>query len=155
MVEKVKYSELENYIGHQYEWSDWLDVTQEKINLFADATGDHQWIHVDVEAAKKGPFGSTIAHGYWTLSIIPAISVKVRIYTGIGMGVNYGTNKVRFPMPVHIGKRVRAKATLNAVKPIDKPSPGKQIEETFEIWVEGAKKPACVANTISRLYPMG
>lgn len=154
MVEKVKYSELENYVGHEYNWSDWMEVTQEKINLFADATGDHQWIHVDVEAAKKGPFGSTIAHGYWTLSLISAIAVKVRIYTDVGMGVNYGVNKVRFPAPVHVGKRVRAKAKLTAVKSIDKPSAGKQLEETFEIWVEGDKKPACVAETVSRLYPM-
>ena len=154
MVEKVKYKEIENFVGHEYDWSDWVEVSQEKINLFADATGDHQWIHVNIEAAKKGPFKGTIAHGYWTLSIIPAISVKVRQYTGIGMGVNYGVNKVRFPMPVHVGKRVRAKATLLSVKDIDKPSAGKQIEERFEIWVEGASKPACVAETISRLFPM-
>ncbi|MHA1267397.1 MAG: MaoC family dehydratase [Candidatus Helarchaeota archaeon] len=153
MVEKIEYSELENNVGREYGWSDWVEVTQDKINMFADATGDHQWIHVDVEAAKKGPFGQTIAHGYWTLSIIPAVSVQIRQFLGIGMALNYGVNKVRFPTPVPVGKRIRAKATLNAVKPIDKPSPGKQIEETFEIWVEGANKPACVAETISRLYP--
>ena len=155
MVEKVKYSEIEKYVDHEYDWSDWLDVTQEKINLFADATGDHQWIHVNIEAAKKGPFKGTIAHGYWTVAIIPAISVKIRQYTGIGMAVNYGLNKLRFPAPVHVGKKVRAKAKLKSVKNIDKPTAGKQIEEIFEIWVEGGNKPACVAETISRLYPMG
>ncbi|MFX1293320.1 MAG: MaoC family dehydratase [Promethearchaeota archaeon] len=156
MVKRIKYSEIENYVGQEYdEWSDWVDVTQEKINMFADATGDHQWIHVDLEKAKKGPFGGTIAHGYWTVSILPATSVKIREFVNIGMGVNYGVNKVRFPTPVFVGKRVRVKGKLNSVKPIDKPTAGKQIEETFEIWAEDGKKPACVANTISRVYSIG
>lgn len=141
---------LTAYIGKEIGVSDWVEVTQPKINAFADSTGDHQWIHVDVERAKKeSPFKGPIAHGYWTLSAISdlmfqIISVKSKLI------VNYGLNKVRFPNPVHIGKRIRAKALCKAVKDIGQG--GFEVEFTVTVEVEGAEKPGCVAEVVFRYY---
>ena len=152
MVKVIPYAELENHIGEESDWTDWFEVKQEKINQFADATGDHQWIHIDIERAKKGPFGRTIAHGFYTVSLLPVLSGQCIAVSGVTMGVNYGANKIRFPAPVPVGERIRAKSKLTAVKNIDKPIPGKQMETTVEVWVEGNSKPSMVAETISRLY---
>ena len=136
-------------IGQHLGNSPWHEVTQEQINAFADATGDHQWIHVDVERAKQGPFGAPIAHGYLTLSLGPALLPQVLHVDGISMGVNYGLNKLRFPSPVVVGSRVRLSATLDSVEDV---AGGVQatIGLTFEI--EGKDKPACVAEAVFRYY---
>jgi len=152
MPVQLDYADLENHIGEESDWTKWVEVKQEKINLFAEATGDHQWIHVDIEKAKKGPFGGPIAHGYYSVSILAAPQFICFLIAGIKMGVNYGLNKVRFPAPVPVGKRIRAKATLTSVTPITTPMPGKQIEQTVELWVEGNKKPSMVAEILSRVY---
>src|SRR5579872_7542867 len=104
--------EFHNLVGQHLGWSPWHEITQEKVNLFADATGDHQWIHVDPERAKEGPFGGPIAHGYLTLSLIPALLGQVLVVQGITMGVNYGANRVRFPAPVPVGAELRLGMTL-------------------------------------------
>jgi len=133
--------------GSQLGPTDWLPVEQDRVNKFADATDDHQWIHVDIERAKKGPFGGPIAHGYLTLALAPALMAEVYEVKGIKMGVNYGCNKLRFITPVPVGGRVRLGAVLNAV---DEVAGGLQatIELTFEI--EGTERPACVAEGIFR-----
>ncbi|MFM8795112.1 MAG: MaoC family dehydratase [Acidimicrobiales bacterium] len=133
------------HLGH----SEWLTVTQEQVNLFADATGDHQWIHIDVERAKSGPFGGPIAHGYLTLSLGPVLIPQVFSVGGVAMGVNYGCNKVRFMSPVPVGANLRAGVKLIRV---DDVSGGAQVtlEVTFEC--EGAAKPSCIAEIIFRYY---
>jgi acyl dehydratase len=141
--------ELKSKVGDHVGYSDWHEVTQEQVNLFADATGDHQWIHIDVEKAKAGPFGGPIAHGYLTLSLTPVLLAEVMAVTGISMGVNYGLNKLRFPSPVPVGSKLRAGAKLLEVTDV---SGGVQvaIEVTFE--VEGGTKPVCVAEVLFRYY---
>ncbi len=129
--------------------SDWLTIDQERINTFAEATGDHQWIHVDPERAASGPFGSTIAHGYLTLSLLPSLSWQVWEVKGVQMGVNVGSNRVRFLNPVKVGSRVRATGVLTSVK---EASGGLQVVVTQTVEIEGADKPACIAETVSRLY---
>ena len=130
--------------------SDWLEVTQEQVNTFADATGDHQWIHVDVERAKKeSPFGGPIAHGYLTLSLGPRLLPQVVAVTGISMAVNYGCNKVRFPSPVPVGAKVRAGVELTDVEDVQG---GVQATMKVTYEVEGAPKPACVAELLIRYY---
>jgi len=136
-------------IGEQLGYSEWHTVTQEQISAFADATGDHQWIHVDPVAAAKGPFGTTIAHGYLTLSLIPMLVSQVTRVEGVRMGVNYGLNKVRFPAPVPVGSRVRAGVRLKSVDDIDG---GAQIVNEVTIEREGGDKPSCVAETVARYY---
>ena len=137
-------------VGQHLGYSDWVTITQEQVNQFADATGDHQWIHVDPErAAKESPFGGPIAHGYLTLSLLPMLVPQIVEITGFRMGVNYGTEKVRFPSPVPVGSRVRAGATLDSATPIDG---GVQVDVTVTIEVEGQPKPAMVATTVSRRY---
>ncbi len=138
---------LKAQVGNHLGWGDWVEVTQERVNQFADATGDHQWIHVDVEKAKDGPFGGTIAHGYLTLSMIADLTRGLFAFTGFRMGVNYGLDKVRFPTPVPVGSRVRAGATLLAVEDI---AGGVQATMEFVIEREGAPKPACVAQMLLR-----
>jgi len=140
---------LKAYVGQHLGYSEYVDITQEQVNLFADATGDHQWIHVDVERAKAGPFGGPIAHGYLTLSLGPSLMPQIFRVTGVAMGVNYGTNKVRFPAPVPVGARLRLGATLLSVEDV---AGGAQmaIELVFE--VEGAAKPSCVAEVLTRYY---
>jgi acyl dehydratase len=140
---------LKAAVGQHLGYSDWVEITQDQVNRFADATGDHQWIHVDVERAKAGPFGGPIAHGYLTLSLAPALLPQVYRTTGFGMGVNYGCNKVRFPSPVPVGSRLRMGATLDAV---DEVPGGAQVTMTVTFEVEGAPKPSCVAEVIYRNY---
>jgi acyl dehydratase len=135
-----------DHLGH----SDWMEVTQERVNLFADATGDHQWIHVDVEKATAGPFGGPIAHGYLTLSLGPVLIPQVFAVTGVVMGVNYGTGKVRFPSPVPVGSKVRAGVVLKAVDDVGGGGAQVTLDVTFEC--EGATKPSCVAEVIFRYY---
>ncbi|MFL6088604.1 MAG: MaoC family dehydratase [Aeromicrobium sp.] len=125
--------------------SDWVTVTQEQINGFADSTGDHQWIHTDPERAKDGPFGTTIAHGYLTLSLLPAFSASLYEVRGLKMGVNYGANKIRFPDPVPVGARLRATATLKDT--VDIPI-GTQAVIEFVVEREGGAKPACIAEVV-------
>jgi acyl dehydratase len=129
---------------------EWREVTQEQVQLFADATGDHQWIHLDVERAKAGPFGATIAHGYLTLSLIPVLAKDIYRVENVTMVVNYGLNKVRFPAPVKVGSRVRGSAELIDIS--DVPG-GKQAITRFTVEIEGSDKPACVAETVSRIIP--
>ena len=131
--------------GEELGTSNWLAVDQERVNAFAEATGDHQWIHVDVERAKDGPFGGTIAHGYLTLSLIPQLSTQIFSLETPGARLNYGVNKVRFPNPVRVGKRIRATATIAGVS--DVPA-GKQLLTRYVIEIEGEDKPACVAETV-------
>ncbi|MEZ5322333.1 MAG: MaoC family dehydratase [Microthrixaceae bacterium] len=141
---------LKAQVGHHLGYSDWLEITQERVNLFADATGDHQWIHVDPERAKDGPFGGTIAHGYLTLSIGPMLAPQVMKATGFTMGVNYGCGKVRFPSPVPVGSRLRLGVEVKEVTDV---APG-QVQATYlyTFEVEGAPKPSCVAEVIVRMF---
>jgi acyl dehydratase len=147
-------AELKELIGEEIGLSDWLEITQERVNQFADATGDHQYIHVDPERAKQTFFGGTVAHGYLTLSLIPYLgSLRqsgVKMQLGGRMGVNYGLNKVRFISPVHVGKRIRMRTKLVAVEEIGDRAVQTTSEQTIE--VEGQEKPACVAETIGRTY---
>jgi acyl dehydratase len=135
-------------VGDVYGPSSWIDVPQEKISAFADATGDQQWIHVDPDKAKDGPFGTTIAHGYLTLSLLPVASYEVVPREG-GMGINYGLNKVRFPAPVPVGSRVRA--TFEVID-LDEQDWGGQATMRATVEREGGDKPVCVAETIFRYY---
>ncbi|MEW2221902.1 MaoC family dehydratase [Streptomyces sp. NPDC006990] len=143
-------SELRAAVGQELGVSDWLEVDQKRIDLFADATGDHQWIHVDPERAAAGPFGSTIAHGYLTLSLLPALVPQILRVEGVRMGVNYGTDKVRFPAPVPVGSRLRARATLADVS--ETPDGGVQVAAQVTVEREGGDKPVCVAVSLSRYY---
>ena len=136
-------------VGEQLGESDWLQVDQDRINQFADATGDHQWIHVDLEKAKQGPFGTTIAHGFLTLSLIPALTGGLLKIDGVRMGINYGLNRVRFPSPVKVGSRVKASVRNVSVEDVQG---GVQIVNEVTISIEGEAKPACVAETVTRLY---
>ena len=131
--------------GSELGTSDWVTITQEQINTFADATGDHQWIHVDPEAAAKGPFGTTIAHGYLTLSLLPVFAQSIYEVQNLAMGVNYGANKVRFPNPVPVDSRLRATATLKEIADIPI---GTQATISFVVEREGAEKPAVVAEVV-------
>ncbi|MFI6263735.1 MaoC family dehydratase [Micromonospora sp. NPDC051006] len=127
----------------------WQTVDQSRVDLFADATDDHQWIHVDPRRAAAGPFGGTIAHGYLTLSLLPALVGRLCRVEGVGMGVNYGLNRVRFPAPVRVGSAVRASATIAEVSPVDG---GLQVVTVVTVECDAGGKPACVAETVSRLY---
>jgi acyl dehydratase len=142
---------LKSLLGTHLGYSDWIEVTQEQVNLFADATGDHQWIHVDPErAAKESPFGGPIAHGYLTLSLGPSLFPQILTVEGIRMAVNYGCAKVRFPSPVPVGSKLRLGAELTAAEDIG--NGGIQVSMTFTYEVEGAAKPSCVAEIILRYY---
>ncbi len=144
-------AELTTLIGQDVAVSDWITITQEQVNLFAQATGDHQWIHVDVERAKAGPFGAPIAHGFLTLSLIPKFfetSIEIRESR---MGVNYGLNKVRFTSPVPVGSRLRAHMKLLSCDPID--NGGVQMAWLVTVEREGSDKPVCIAESLTRRYP--
>jgi acyl dehydratase len=141
--------ELKSLVGQELGVSDWHEVTQEKVDAFADATGDHQFIHVDPEKAAQTPFGGTIAHGLYTLSIGPQFSYDMYNISGVAFGVNYGYEKVRFPAPVPVGSRVRMRAALSKV---DDVAGGLQITITQTFEVEGGEKPVCVAESLSRVY---
>jgi len=130
--------------------SDWVEIDQARINLFADATGDHQWIHVDPEKAKSGPFGTTIAHGYLTLSLVNLFLPQIIDVQGISMGVNYGCDKVRFPAAVKVNSRVRGRGELIKAEEV---KGGIQATTRVTVEVEGSDKPACIVDTISRYYP--
>jgi len=140
---------LKACVGQHLGYSDYVEITQEQVNLFAEATGDHQWIHVDVERAKAGPFGEPIAHGYLTLSLGPVLLPQIMRVNGVAMGVNYGTNKVRFPSPVPVGSKLRLGATLTGVEDV---AGGAQLTIALVFEVEGAPKPACVAEVVYRYY---
>jgi acyl dehydratase len=144
-------SELAALAGQEVALSDWTTITQEQINQFAQATGDHQWIHVDVERARAGPFGAPIAHGFLTLSLLPHFFHTAVEVVQSRMGVNYGLNKVRFIVPVPVGSRVRARLTLLKSEPID--NNGQQMTWKVTVEREGAAKPVCVAESIARRYP--
>ena len=137
--------ELPDAVGSHLGHSEWLEIDQARIDLFADATGDHQWIHVDAERSAEGPFGGTIAHGYLTLSMVPWLGSEVFALDTPGAKLNYGVNKVRFPNPVRVGKRVRAHVAMGEVT--DLPA-GKQITLRYTIEIEDEAKPACVAETV-------
>lgn len=144
--------ELKTLKGQEIGASDWHAVTQEEINKFADATHDHQWIHVDPERAKKeSPFGGPIAHGYYTLSLAPALMEQIVAVKGIRMGINYGLNKLRYPGPVRIGKRVRLRASLSDMEEISNGA-GAQVTIGMTFEVEGESKPGCVAEAVYRYY---
>jgi acyl dehydratase len=146
----LDFQELPTLVGQEVALTDWVTITQEQVNRFAEATGDHQWIHVDVERAKAGPFGAPIAHGFLTLSLIPRFFETAFDVTHSRMGVNYGLNKVRFTAPVPVGSRLRARLTLLACEPIE--GDGLQMTWKVVIELEGSERPACVAESISRRY---
>ncbi len=141
--------EMKAHVGQELGVSDWHLVTQEAIDAFADVTGDHQFIHVDPERAKETPFGGTIAHGYYTLSLAPMFSYAMFTFEGFAFAVNYGLNKVRFPAPLPVGTRVRMRATLASV---DEIPGGAQAQTTLTFEVEGGEKPVCVAESLVRVY---
>jgi acyl dehydratase len=141
--------EVKAHVGKELGPSRWHEVTQEEINRFADATGDHQWIHVDLERAKQTPFGGTIAHGYYTLSLAPMFSYEMFSIEGVAFGVNYGLNKVRFPAPLPVGSKVRMRASIASVEDIPG---GAQIATELIFEREGGDKPVCVAEALARVY---
>jgi acyl dehydratase len=141
--------DLRAAVGSDLGTSDWVLIDQDRINLFADATGDHQWIHLDAGKAAKGPFGTTIAHGFLTLSLLPMLSDGVASVEGARMGVNYGLNKVRFPAPLPSGSKARAHFKLLSVEDVEG---GVQVVTQATIEREGGDKPVCVAETVSRIY---
>ena len=143
-------AELEAAVGEEIGTTEWFEITQERVDAFADATDDHQWIHVDVERAEAGPFGGTIAHGYLTLSLIPLFNTQLMSIETAGARLNYGLNKVRFPHPVRVGSRVRVHASVGEVT--DLPT-GKQVVLGYTIEIEGQAKPACVAEMVVLLLP--
>ena len=139
--------EVRAAVGTHLGYSAWLDIDQQRVDLFAEATGDHQWIHVDPQRAATGPFGGTIAHGYLTLSLSNLFLPQIVEVQGFAMGVNYGTNKVRFPAPVRVGSRIRGGAEMTEVAEV---KGGLQTTIVITIEVEGETKPACVIESISR-----
>jgi acyl dehydratase len=143
--------ELLGAAGRDLGKSDWLEITQQRIDLFADATGDHQWIHVDPERAKSGPFGATIAHGYLTLALVNLFLPQLLEVRGISMGVNYGTDKVRFPSPVPVGSRVRGSGQL--VEALEAKGGAVQAKVRVTVEIDGKDRPGCVADTISLFHP--
>lgn len=142
--------ELKAAVGEELGSSEWHEVTQTMVDQFAEATGDHQWIHVDPEKAKAGPFGTTIAHGYLTLSLVPMLAAEIWSIENISMAVNYGSNKVRFTQPVPVGSRVRGSIVLDSV---DESPKGAQVAMTLTVEIEGQERPACVAQTLSVIVP--
>ena len=147
-MREVALSELPGLVGQEVGVSEWLEITQDRVNRFADATGDHQWIHIDVERATK-ELGSPIAHGYLVLSLIPLLSKNIVTYTGVSRGINYGCNKVRFTNMVPVGARVRMRVKLEAC---EMRAGAYQLINQCTIEVEGQERPACVAETVSLLY---
>ena len=144
-------SEMQKHVGEEIGVSDWVEITQERINLFADATGDHQWIHVDVERAKKDmPGGKTIAHGFLTLSLIPMLSQQISHINNVRNGINYGCNKVRFTNPIPASTKVRTRPKLIAADPMDKS--GLRLTNQLTIQIPGQERQACVADTMSIVY---
>jgi acyl dehydratase len=149
MIHIATLSSLKERVGQELAVGDWLLVDQATIDKFADATGDHQWIHVDRERAAKGPFGTTVAHGYLTLSLLPKLAESALQVDDVRMGVNYGLNRVRFPAPVPAGSHIRARLKLLSYEPIDG---GAQLVMQVTMERQGSDKPVCVAETVSRRY---
>jgi acyl dehydratase len=141
--------DLRALVGQEIGTSEWTVVDQQRIDLFAHATGDHQWIHIDQERAREGPFGTTVAHGFLTLSLLPELFANAFVIDDVRMGVNYGLNRVRFPTPVPAGSRLRGHFRLLKYEPLDR---GAQLTVEATIELEGSAKPACVAETVSRRY---
>ena len=149
-MKTVAFDEVASLAGQEIGVSEWVQIDQERIDMFAEATGDHQWIHVDVERAKKEmPGGKTIAHGYLTLSLIPMLGSQIMRITGVSRGINYGSNKLRFTNMVPVGSKVRARQKLISVEPR---AGGLQMINEMTIEIEGQDRPACVAETISLIY---
>ena len=144
-----KLTDLQPLVGQHIADSDWITIDQQRINQFADATGDHQWIHVDPVRAAAGPFGTTVAHGFLTLSLLPEMSANAMEVRDTRMGVNYGLNKVRFTAPVPVGSRLRGRFKLTAYEPIEG---GAQVTMELSVEREGTTKPVCVAESIARRY---
>jgi acyl dehydratase len=150
MREIASLAELKELVGQEVAVSDWVEITQERVNLFAEATGDHQWIHLDVERSRKeSPYGGTVAHGFLTLSLLPMLMGSSIRMPDVRMGVNYGLNKVRFPAPVPVGSRIRGRMTLLSVEDIPD---GAQVTWNVTMEREGGEKPVCVAESVSRRY---
>jgi acyl dehydratase len=145
----ARLADLQPLVGQDIGLSDWLTVDQRRIDLFAEATDDRQWIHVDPERAAAGPFGATVAHGFLTLSLLPPLFASGFQIDGIRMGINYGLNRVRFAAPVRVGSRLRGRFKLKAYEPIEG---GAQLTVEATIELEGSDKPACVADSVSRRY---
>ena len=137
-------------VGQHLGYSDWLEIDQQRIDMFADATGDHQWIHVDPERAATGPFGKTIAHGYLSLSLVSLFLPQILQVNNVSMGVNYGCEKVRFPAPVPVGSRLRAGGEVVSAEEV---KGGVHVVARITIEIEGSDRPACVVDAISRFYP--
>ncbi len=144
-------ADLKNAIGQQLGTSDWLEIKQDRIDKFADATGDHQWIHVDPKRAKDGPFGACIAHGYLTQALVNHFLPQIMEVQGVSMGVNYGADRLRFPAPVPVGSRIRGSAELLEAE--DTKDGGIQTKVRVTVEIEGKDRPGCVIDTISRFYP--
>ncbi len=142
-------ADFERAVGSHLGTSEWHTVTQKQIDLFAEATGDHQWIHVDPERAAHGPFGSTVAHGYLTVSLIPRLAAEIFEVQGLRMAVNYGSNRIRFPSPVPADSRIRASAELVSVRREDR---GAQVTVRVTVERDGSERPACVAEVVSVLF---
>ena len=142
-------TDLQARVGQEVGVSDWISVDQQRINLFADATGDHQWIHIDAERAARGPFGTTIAHGFLTLSLLPEMSASAFQVRDTRMGVNYGLDRVRFPAPVPVNSRLRGRFKLTKYEPIEG---GAQLTVEVTMEREGSSKPVCVAESLARRF---
>ncbi|SFM22089.1 MaoC family dehydratase [Rugamonas rubra] len=150
MRELATLEEMKALVGQEVAVSDWVEISQQRVDLFAEASGDHQWIHVDVErAALESPFGGTVAHGFMTLALVPAMLVNALHMADMRMGINYGLNKVRFPAPVPVGSRLRARLTIQAIEDIEG---GAQVEWGVVVEREGGVKPVCVAEFLMRRY---
>jgi acyl dehydratase len=145
-------AELQGLVGQPLGTSDWISVEQSRIDSFAEATGDHQWIHVDPGRAAQGPFGTTVAHGFLTLSLLPLLFETGFAIADVRMGINYGLNRVRFPAPVPVGSRLRGHFVLLAYEPLAGDRPAAQLTVQATIEIEGSPKPACVAESVSRRY---
>jgi acyl dehydratase len=141
--------ELKAAKGEDLGYSDWHEIDQDAVNAFADVTGDHQWIHIDTERAKDTPFGGTIVHGYFTLALAPVVGAEIVSFSGFNFVLNYGLDKVRFPAPVPVGSKVRAKATISEVTDV---AGGVQVTQVLTFEREGGDKPVCVAETLARFY---
>jgi acyl dehydratase len=148
-MREIPLSEIQGLVGQEIGVSDWLEITQDRVNRFADATGDHQWIHVDIERATK-ELGGPIAHGFLVLSLIPFLAKNIVSYSGVSRGVNYGSNKVRFTNTVPVGKRVRMRTKMLSC---EMRAGAYQVTNQLTIEVEGEERPACVAEVVSLLYP--
>ena len=142
--------ELKGLVGQDLGHSSWLEISQERVNTFADATDDHQWIHVDEQRAKDGPFGGTIAHGYLTLSLLIPLFNQLLEIGGVSMSINYGLERVRFPSPVRVGAKIRLHGVVDRVEEVK--GNGVQMNVTFTVEIDGADKPACVAEAVYRHY---